>query len=557
MLFQQTYAKSSGVRQVDGRTMVDLAPDLGRDPTYFRGKILDPVRYRDAMIALRDVVVSDLRYKPKDHSAYQAWVQEQYMLEIAEKLDRKQEVQQRLKEVRERMNLLAKRREKRMGDYWKARNRYFDWLRRNHPDWVWVLDPVITVAPDQVFFEAFSQDESSYARLAVHSDLFDDVKEFEYGTTNIDFSDALLDEMRRIRTYRPTEFSVDPSGFEVATEGREVYKEKKIDVPESWIRGFLQVQSAMGMKAAVFEAAPVDFYNLCSFLRRKREKHGPRSLRWVLRPGERIRVVIEPWDEVLVLSNSVWQGDEAREIRVWGRRRLFLLEKLLPLAKKITVHLPGSGLPHFYVADLGSLSFTLGLSGWTQNDWASSANFDLMTGIGEDVDPHESARVFSKLKWKKTGSAGELASWTGLPSATVQEALRQLCAAGRVMYDLEIGKYRLRELTRDPLPLDDLRYAHPREEEAASFIRYGKVRLCDTMNHADGSVELKGTTEERRGRIQETGVILDSDGRLKDGTCSCRLYRHSRLTKGPCAHMLSLMVLSRRQERMTGGEQGV
>ena len=54
-----------------------------------------------------------------------------------------------------------------------------------------------------------------------------------------------------------------------------------------------------------------------------------------------------------------------REIRVWGRRRLFILERLLPRAKRVRVFLLGSGLPTFWVVDLGDLSFTLGLSGWT------------------------------------------------------------------------------------------------------------------------------------------------------------------------------------------------
>ena len=67
MLFQQTYASSSGVSHAGGNTLVNFAPDLGREPTFFRGKIADPIRYRDAMIALRDVVVSDLNYKPKDN----------------------------------------------------------------------------------------------------------------------------------------------------------------------------------------------------------------------------------------------------------------------------------------------------------------------------------------------------------------------------------------------------------------------------------------------------------------------------------------------------------
>lgn len=548
MLFQQTYAKSSGISHAGGQTLVDFSPDLGREPTYFRGKIADPIRYRDAMIALRDVVVSDLNYKPKDHSAYQAWVQEQYMDDIADILTQKSELAKQLTEVREQIKVLQKRRDARMTSFNKARQQYFQYLYKNSPEAWWVLDPVITVAPDQVFFEAFSLDESSYGRLAVHDRLFTDVKEFQYGTTNIDFSDNLLGALQRIRTYRPTEFQIDPSGFEVATEGREVYKEKKIDVPTSWVRGFLQVQSAMSLPTSSFTMKPIDLYNLCAFLRRHKERKSPRSLKYILQPGQPVKCVIQPWEEEMVFTDSVYLGDEPKEIRVWGRRRLFLLERLLPLADKITVHLLGTGMPSFYVVDLGALSFTLGLSGWTRNDWAGAGNFDLMVGTSTEATPRQSTLVFSQLKLKKTATESELSHWTNLPESVVQAAIRQLCSAGRVMFDLEIGKYRLRELTRDPLPMDQLQYTNPREEEAERLLESGKVSLEGIFPTADEGIELRGVVESNTKPYSPT-VILDKDGRIASGVCSCYFYKQNRLMQGPCEHMLALISSYRQSQQ--------
>ena len=497
------------------------------------------------MVALRDVVVSDLNYKPRDHSAYQAWVQEQYMLDIAELMAQKSAVGERIKEKTQRLRELQALQDKRKGDFYKAQRRYFDWLYENDKAAWWVLDPVITVAPDQVFFEAFSLDESSYGRLAVHEDLFTDVKEFAYGTTNIDFSDALLGEIDGFAHIGRTEFQIDSSGFEVATQGREVYKEKKIDVPESWIRGFLQVQSAMALPTVSFDVKPIDLYNVCLFLRRHREKSSPRSLRYVLTPGHPVKLIIEPWNEEMIFRDSIYLGDEAQEIRTWGRRRLFLLEGLLPLANKITIHLLGTGLPSFYIADLGTLSFTLGLSGWTRNDWVGAANFDLMTGGAAEATPRQSTLVFSQLKLKKTATEGELVSWTRLPQAVVQAALRQLCIAGRVMFDLEIGKYRLRELTRDPLPLEMLQYANPREAAANQLIEQGKATLISKLPTATGGVELQGKVEGKS-KTYNPKVILDSDSRVAQASCDCYFYRQNRLMQGPCEHMMALISLSRK-----------
>ena len=42
MLFSQTYAKPSGISHTEGQSLIDFAPDLGREPTFFRGKIAVP-----------------------------------------------------------------------------------------------------------------------------------------------------------------------------------------------------------------------------------------------------------------------------------------------------------------------------------------------------------------------------------------------------------------------------------------------------------------------------------------------------------------------------------
>src|SRR5690606_9850228 len=105
-------------------------------------------------------------------------------------------------------------------------------------------DPVITIHPDEAFFECFSQDESTYGRLGAGYEVFKNVKEFACGTTNIDYSAELYDEFQKIRRYKTTQFQVDPSGFELQPTGEDEFKEMKIDLPDSWVRGFLQVSSA-------------------------------------------------------------------------------------------------------------------------------------------------------------------------------------------------------------------------------------------------------------------------------------------------------------------------
>ena len=115
-------------------------------------------------------------------------------------------------------------------------------------------------APGQDFFECFSRDELACGRLSCDHDTFKRIGDISYGTTNIDYSHALYDESQKIRSYRTTSLAIDPKGFDVQTTGEEVYREEKIDLPDSWVRGFLQVSSAMALPAHVVELHPMDMH---------------------------------------------------------------------------------------------------------------------------------------------------------------------------------------------------------------------------------------------------------------------------------------------------------
>ena len=126
--------------------------------------------------------------------------------------------------------------------------------------WAWTLDPVITVHPDSLFFEAFSNDESSYARLDAPIECFEPEGTPSYGTTNIDFTWALRVALQRLRSSRTTTFSVGAGGFEVATTGPggTAHLEQKVTLPESWLKGFLQVQSSLALRPFLFDVRPAD-----------------------------------------------------------------------------------------------------------------------------------------------------------------------------------------------------------------------------------------------------------------------------------------------------------
>ena len=69
------YAGRSAVVQPPGKRWQALAlvPNLTRDPVAFDAPLRQPLRFREAMSALHDTVISDLRFKKRDKAAYQQW----------------------------------------------------------------------------------------------------------------------------------------------------------------------------------------------------------------------------------------------------------------------------------------------------------------------------------------------------------------------------------------------------------------------------------------------------------------------------------------------------
>jgi hypothetical protein len=213
MLFEHRYSGSSGVRQDDAATAMSFAPDTLRPPTFFRGRVAKQVEFREAISALHDVVTSDLRFVPKDRSDYMAWRERQSYIDLAQVARDQQRIATEITTLQGELAELTAKGEARRRAFYDQRAKYFKYLYDRDKELWFKLDPVITVHPDQVFFECFSKDESSYGRLAASYEVFEELGDRANGTTNIDYSEKLYGEFQKIRSYKTTTLEVDPTGF--------------------------------------------------------------------------------------------------------------------------------------------------------------------------------------------------------------------------------------------------------------------------------------------------------------------------------------------------------
>ncbi|MBM4776910.1 MAG: SWIM zinc finger family protein [Archangiaceae bacterium] len=503
------YAAASGLKAQDNRAEVTLGVDGSRGPVGLRGTVKAPALFRDALMTAFDVLGSDLRYKRKDLATYLAY--------------------------------LTKQGKKATKEIWEAQKKFLEQQLGNEEQPKHVLEPVVTVSPDELSLEVFSRDESSYARLSLPSAVFEN-REAAHGTATLNLDEAFVARFERMRSWQPVSLEVTNRGEATAAQTKQI--------PWAWLRNFVQVQSAATLPGAVAELAPIDLYNLLFVLRTRAAKKPPRGLRFELVPGAQPRIVIEPFDIVLECHGAPYAGKTPRVVRIFGRQRLLSLGRALPHVKAIKVHLLGAGLPVFWTLDFGADrgALTVGYTGWTDSGWSSASAFDALM-------PPASAEALSEkahgtLLTRGPTSFDELVKALNAPAKDVRAALQLECLKGRVLFDLVKGVYRPRQLLDTPIDVSLIRYGGEREKLAHRLLDgAGSVKLTKTHDLGSEGTELSGEVEDLEARRTFTpGFTLDPEGRVRGASCTCLHFKRSGTREGPCEHLLALRLFHQRRQ---------
>jgi len=424
-----------------------------------------------------------------------------------------------------------------------------------------ILDPVITVHPDRIFFEAFSQDQSAYGCLIVDPSLFETEGEVVTGTTNIDFSAWLWGALGEMRTSRKTMFRIGAEGFEVSSAGAGGRFEKKVDLPDSWVRGFLQVQAAMGLPGTRVSVKPIDLLSAIRFIRFSKAKVSPRALRYEFEPGQDARLILEPWEHLVPLEGAEHNYSEAKTTRVWGRRRLKLIEGLLPFADSVDIYLKGRALPSFYAVRFPGITFLLGITGWSGSAFTDTGGFDLLAEAS-NADDALLDPVLAKLRSNYHVSIGEVSETFSISQKTASQLLVRLCRRGQCMFDVEARRYRHRELFEEPA--DEAKFFPPdlRTERAQQFIDDGQVTIDSCLAQENSKTSRLKTPEGKVTRtivhrdwrvlgkvadIDTVEAVISNTGRIIFGRCDCEFFREHLLNQGPCEHILAMFRASESQ----------
>src|SRR5262249_20177413 len=179
-----SFAPTKVTTAPDGAMRVRLATDNERAAARLAARLHRPGVVRDALLAMGDVLASDLRHKATDRADYLA-----YLIGKGKTVTKQ---------------------------VWDAQREYLSLVYGQAAKLEQALDPVLSISPDAVRLEVMSRDESTYAQLAlrrpralVDADHPGDSGR-AYGTTFVDFGSDALAALGRVRSYRPTTLDFAP-----------------------------------------------------------------------------------------------------------------------------------------------------------------------------------------------------------------------------------------------------------------------------------------------------------------------------------------------------------
>jgi hypothetical protein len=300
----------------------------------------------------------------------------------------------------------------------------------------------------------------------------------------------------------------------------------------------MQLQAAMSLPMRRVPVSREGLYGILAWLKRHRAAKSPRAVRFELTPGQPVHLVLEPWEQRIVLHGTPYPGAKAETIRTWGRDRLRVLARLLPLVEDAEVYLLGTGLPSFWVVRMGEMRLILALSGWTANDWTGPSALDQ---LAPPADPSTAllgviAGTFQK---EPALTFEQIRGLVGAPPAQVAAGLNRLALLGQVIHDLPAGLYRWRQVMPVALSLEQIGPESAETAAARNLVAERKVKVARVEEPSAGLRLLSGQAE---GRTVE--LLLNADGRMVRGKCNCSHHFKGGLRMGPCRHLQALRTVA-------------
>jgi SWIM zinc finger len=383
-------------------------------------------------------------------------------------------------------------------------------------------DPVVTCNGDRLRMESFSACCGAYARLDILQPALDG-EVHERGTTNVDVNGPLRETLARVGSADPLHLAVGTDGLAVTTLDGAVV-EKKVPLPERWLRGFAEVQV---IAAGFDQRAQLTAQEAVRFLRGLRG--GGNDVLWAVPAGRTLRLASRPAVGAVCLP---------------GPQRLATMLPLLRFAKTLRVYgpavTPGAGpLASAWELELPGMRYVLTLSPEVRRGFSGEGA--VLEALATDEASADADLLGVLLAFEPRVEPDLLAERAGVSVPRARAALTQLGTAGRVGYDTAEAAFFHREL---PYDRDRVAAMNPRLRAAQALVESGAVAFTEP------AIALVTTGEQPR------QVRFDQG----NASCTCPWWTDHRGGRGPCKHVLAAQLVQRAatpegaEETVTAGD---
>ncbi len=372
------------------------------------------------------------------------------------------------------------------------------------PDVVW-KDPVVTANGDRLRCEVFSACNGVYARLDLLAETFNGAV-LGFGTTNVDINPPLAQALAAIRAHDTLHLNVGPTELTLTTAADQ-YVERKVQLPERWIRALAETQSIaamLGLRARLDATAWQRFINALPMA-----GGGAGVSMWLLPAGTTLRQTGRPHAEAIALPGSA---------------RLTAVKRLSHLIQAVKIY--GPAIDVDTQAAVSAWEFFL--PGARLLLMLSPEPYRGFSGEGallhalSQAETDDALTLGALLAWEAAIEPAVLAQETGFSAERVHHGLQALATAGQVGFDLHEQRYFHRQL---PYTQSRLEKNYPRLDAAKALVASGSVRPDSTHHRV-------------RSEDHDQWVSFP-DGKPR---CTCTFWGKYKGSRGPCKHILAVQL---------------
>ncbi len=363
------------------------------------------------------------------------------------------------------------------------------------------LDPVLTAGGDRLRFESFSIDNGVYARFDLLPDGIDS-GEVHFGTTNVDVNQPLRTALASVGRAELLHLSVGSDELRVSTP-ESAHVERRVPLPERWVRGFAETP----LLARATEPAL--------------ELVGPRILAFLGSLPKAAPPGPDLWLAATPAGVRALRGELPGAFPLPGSQRLRAAHRIARFATRLTASVSPSGTTAWrFDVPGGSLTLQLTAGAWR----GFSGEGSLLELLGHPDAEATGRLLLDHLAWEPLVDPDALAAVTGLAPRTVDAGLAWLSASGRLGYDLAASRWFHREL---PVDAELVLRTSPRLRSATRLVEEDRLRRTGDLSWA-----VRGSA------AGEYDVRREGER----WACSCRWEQQHHGTRGPCKHVLAVLL---------------